>query len=142
MATWGSTPKILPHRAASRAISTRSSSVGLMLMAQSPITRTSLPPVAEGRTMIKQEETILLPGLVLMSCRAGTHGVGGGIGGAAQQSVGLAHLHQHGAEVIALLQVAADLLLRHLALAQLHHLLNHLLHAGELRGPRSQRRGC
>ena len=48
-----------------------SSSVGLMLMAQSAIARTSLSPVAEGRTRMKQEETMELPGLVLTSCRAG-----------------------------------------------------------------------
>ena len=64
-------PKILAHLAVSTAISTSSSSSGLMLMAQSPIASTSLSPVAEARTRIKQEETILLPGLVLTSCRAG-----------------------------------------------------------------------
>ncbi|SCI80523.1 Uncharacterised protein [uncultured Blautia sp.] len=42
-----------------------------MLMAQSPMARTSRSPVAEGRTRMKQEDTILLPGLVLMICRAG-----------------------------------------------------------------------
>ena len=42
-----------------------------MLMAQSAMASTSFSPEAAGRTMIKQEETILLPGLVLMSCSAG-----------------------------------------------------------------------
>ena len=64
-------PKTLAVVAVSRPISTSSSSVGLMLMAQSPMARTSRSPVAEGRTRMKQEDTILLPGLVLMICRAG-----------------------------------------------------------------------
>ena len=57
-----------------------------------------------------------------------TDGVGGGVGGAAQQGVGLAELDEHGAEVVALLQQVAALLLGHLALAQLHHGLHHVLH--------------
>ena len=107
---------------------------------------------------MKQEETILLPGLVLMhgqdlvladavgadqneaggddlaaglgldDLQSGTDRVGGGVGGAAQQSVGVAHLHQHGAEVVALLQQLAALVLGHLALAQLHHQSHHLVH--------------
>ncbi len=67
-------------------------------------------------------------GLGLDQLQGGAHGVGGGIGGAAQQSVGLAHLHQHGAEVVALLQGGAAVVLAHLALAQLHHLADHLVH--------------
>ena len=64
-------PKILPHSATSTAISLSSSAVGLMLMAQSPIASTSFSPVAEGRTRMKQEETMEWPGLVLMIWRAG-----------------------------------------------------------------------
>ena len=67
-------------------------------------------------------------GLDELECR--TDGVGGGVGGAAQQGVGLAQLHQHGAEVVALLEGGAALVLAHLALAQLHHLGHHLVHAG------------
>ena len=57
-------PNTLAHFAVSPAISTNSSSVGLMLIAQSPIARTSFSPVADGRTRMKQEDTMLLPGLV------------------------------------------------------------------------------
>jgi len=71
MATLGSTPKIRAHLATSWVISTRSSSLGSMLMAQSPMASTWLPPVAKGRTRMKQEDTILLPGLVFTSWRAG-----------------------------------------------------------------------
>ena len=41
--------------------------VGWMLIAQSDIARTSFSPVADGRTRIKQEDTMLLPGFVLIS---------------------------------------------------------------------------
>ena len=51
-------PKILAHAAISPDISANSSAVGLILIAQSPIARTSFSPVADGRTKIKQEETI------------------------------------------------------------------------------------
>ncbi len=47
---------------------------------------------------------MLLPGLVFTSCGGGTDGVGGGVGRAAQQAVGHPHRHQHGAEIVALLQ--------------------------------------
>ena len=63
-------PKVLAHLAHSRPISTSSSSVGSMLMAQSPMASTVLSPTPS-RTIMKQEETILFSGLVLMSCRAG-----------------------------------------------------------------------
>ncbi len=72
--------------------------------------------------------------LVLDDLQGGTDGIGGGIGSAAQQSVGVAHLHQHGAEVVALLQQLAALLSAHLALAQLHHQIHHLVHAVEFGG--------
>ena len=71
MATLGSMPKARAQWAHSVAISASSSAVGSMLMAQSPMAMTSLPPVALVRTRIMQEETILLPGLVFTSCRAG-----------------------------------------------------------------------
>ena len=67
-------------------------------------------------------------GLDQLQCR--TNGVGGGIGSAAQQSVGLAHLHQHGAEVVALHQGCAALFGAHLALAQIHHGGHHGVHLG------------
>ena len=73
-----------------------------------------------------------LPGLDQL--QGGTHGVGGGIGGAAQQGVGIAHLDQHGAEVVALEQIGTAVLGAHLALAELHHRLHHLLHFGIGRG--------
>ena len=68
-------------------------------------------------------------GLGLDELQSGTHGVGGGVGGAAQQGVGLAHLHQHGAEVVALLEVGAALVGGHLALTQSDHGVDHLVHA-------------
>ena len=71
MATLGSAPNRRAHAATSWVISTKSSSEGSMLMAQSPMASTWLPPVAKGRTRMKQEDTILLPGRVLMSWRAG-----------------------------------------------------------------------
>ena len=54
----------------------------------------------------------------------------GGIGGTAEQRVGNAHLDEHGAEVVALAQRGAALIFRHLALAELDHLGDHLIHAG------------
>ena len=69
-------------------------------------------------------------GLGLDELEGGADGVCGGVGGAAQQGVGLAHLHQHGAEVVALLQSGAAVVLAHLAPAELHHLGDHLVHAG------------
>ena len=59
-----------------------------------------------------------------------TDGVGGGVGSAAQQAVCLAHLHQHGAEVVGLLQQGGALLSGLLALAQLHHGADHLIETG------------
>ena len=63
--------------------------------------------------------------------QSGTDGISGGVGGAAQQSVGVAHLHQHGAEVVGLHQSGTALLLGHLALAQFHHGGDHLVHVLE-----------
>ena len=68
-------------------------------------------------------------GLALDELQRRAHGVGGGVGCAAQQAVCLAHLDQHGAEVVALGQGGAALLIGHLALAQLHHLGDHLVKA-------------
>ena len=42
-----------------------------MFIAQSLIASTSFSPVADGRTRIKHEDTIVLPGFVLISCNAG-----------------------------------------------------------------------
>ena len=69
-------------------------------------------------------------GLGLDELQGGADGVGGGVGGAAQQTVGHAHLYQHGAEVVALHQGGAALVGGHLAAAQRHHLLHHLVHVG------------
>ncbi len=68
--------------------------------------------------------------LGLDQLQSGTDGVGGGVGSAAQQAVCLAHLHQHGAEVVGLLQQSAALLCGLLALAQLHHGADHLIKTG------------
>ena len=72
--------------------------------------------------------------LGLDQLQSGTDGVGGGVGSAAQQAVGLAHLHQHGAEVVGLLQQSGALLSGLLALAQLHHGVDHLIEAGVVLG--------
>ena len=57
-----------------------------------------------------------------------TNGVSGGVGSAAEQSVSLAHLNEHGAEVVALGQCSAAVFLAHLALAELYHLSYHSVH--------------
>ena len=57
-----------------------------------------------------------------------TDGVRGGVGRAAEQGIGHAHLHEHGAEVVALLEVGADFFHGHFALAQVEHALGHLVH--------------
>ena len=62
--------------------------------------------------------------------QSGTDGIGSGIGSAAQQRIGVAHLHQHGAEVVALGKGLAAVLGGHFALAELHHLVYHLVHLG------------
>ena len=54
-------------------------------------------------------------------------GVRGGVGRTAEQRIGNAHLHEHGAEVVALLEVGAHVLHGHLALAQVEHALSHLV---------------
>ena len=72
--------------------------------------------------------------LRLDELQGGTDGVSRGIGRAAQQSVRIAHLHEHRAEIVALGQRLAALLCSHLALAQGDHLLDHLVHAGIGRG--------
>ena len=68
--------------------------------------------------------------LGLDQLQSGADGISGGVGSAAQQAVSLAHLYQHGAEVVALEQVGLALLGGHLALAQLNHLCNHFIHLG------------
>ena len=67
--------------------------------------------------------------LGLHELEGGTDGVGGGVGSAAEQSVSLAELYEHRAEIIALGQSCAALLVGHLALAELDHLRDHLVHA-------------
>ena len=69
-------------------------------------------------------------GLGLDDLQGGADGVGGGVGGAAQQGVGLAHLHQHGAEIVTLFESGPAVLLAHLAAAEFHHLGHHLIHGG------------
>ena len=73
-------------------------------------------------------------GLALDQLQSGTNGVSSGVGGAAQQAVGLAHLHQHGAEVVGLAQSLGAVLSGHLALAQFHHLGDHLVKTGVVGG--------
>ena len=65
-------------------------------------------------------------GLDQLKCR--TNGVCGGVSSTAEQCVSLAHLDEHGAEVVALCQICADGLHVHLALAQVEHGLSHLVH--------------
>ena len=72
--------------------------------------------------------------LGLDQLQSGTDGVGGGVGSAAQQAVSLAHLDQHGAEVVGLLQQSSALLCGLLALAQLDHGVDHLIEAGVVLG--------
>ena len=55
-------------------------------------------------------------------------GVRGGVGRAAEQGIGHTHLHEHGAKVVALLEVGADFFHGHFALAQVEHALGHLVH--------------
>ena len=73
---------------------------------------------------------VAVAGLGLNELKRRPDGVRGGVGGTAQQAVGLPHLDQHGAEVVALHQVLPAVLGGHLSLAQLHHLLHHGVHAG------------
>ena len=65
--------------------------------------------------------------LGLDQLQSGADGVSGGVGSAAQQAVSLAHLDQHGAEVVGLLQQSSALLSGLLALAQLDHGVDHLI---------------
>ena len=67
--------------------------------------------------------------LALDELQRGADGIGGRIGGTAQQAVSFAHLDKHGAKVVALGQSGAALLVGHLALAQLDHLGDHLVKA-------------
>ena len=76
----------------------------------------------------------LAAGLGLDQLQSGTDGISSGVGGTAQQSVRVTHLHQHGAKVVGLHQSGAALVLGHLALAQLHHGSDHLVHVGEVGG--------
>ena len=68
-------------------------------------------------------------GLGLHQLQGGTDGIGGGVGGAAQQAVDLALLDQHGAEVVALHQRGPALVGAHFALAQGNHGFHHFVHA-------------
>ena len=72
--------------------------------------------------------------LGLDQLQSGTNGVGSGVSSAAQQAISLAHLHQHGAEVVGLLQQSGALLSGLLALAQLHHGVDHLIKTGIVLG--------
>ena len=66
--------------------------------------------------------------LGLNQLQSRTNGISSRISSAAQQSISLTHLYQHGAEVIALCQVCLDGIHVHLALAQIKHGLCHLFH--------------
>ena len=72
----------------------------------------------------------LVAGLGLDELQRGTDRVGRGVGSAAEQAVGLAHLDEHGAEVVALGERGARVLCGDLAAAQLDHLLDHRVHFG------------
>ena len=94
--------------------------------------------VAHGQTNIAAHELMyqnkaraydLVAGLGFDQLQSGANGVSGGVGCAAQQAVSLAHLYQHGAEVVALQQRLLALLSSHLALAQLYHGVHHFVHA-------------
>ena len=65
--------------------------------------------------------------LGLDQLQSGADGISGGVGSAAQQAVSLAHLDQHGAEVVGLLQHCGTLFSGLLALAQLDHGVHHLV---------------
>ena len=65
--------------------------------------------------------------LGLDQLQSGADGIGGGVSSAAQQAVSLAHLDQHGAEVVGLLQHCGTLFSGLLALAQLDHGVHHLV---------------
>ena len=67
--------------------------------------------------------------LGLDKLKRGTDGICGGIGRAAEQAVGNTHLHEHGAEVVALGESRAAFLGAHLALAERYHFLDHCVHA-------------
>ena len=69
-------------------------------------------------------------GLGLYELQRGADRIRGGVGGAAEQGVRLAHLDQHGAEVVRLLEGGGAVLAAELALAQREHRLDHL---GEVR---------
>ena len=72
--------------------------------------------------------------LGLDQLQSGTNGVGSGVSSAAQQAISLAHLHQHGAEVVGLLQQSGALLSGLLTLAQFHHGVDHLIETGIVLG--------
>ena len=72
--------------------------------------------------------------LGLDELQGGTHGVGGGVGGAAEQGVGQTLFHQHGAEVVGLHEHGAGVLGRGLALAQRDEVVDELVHVGIGRG--------
>jgi len=65
--------------------------------------------------------------LGLDQLQSGADGISGGVSSAAQQAVSLAHLDQHGAEVVGLLQHCGTLFSGLLALAQLDHGVHHLV---------------
>jgi hypothetical protein len=73
MATRGSMPqRTLAVSAEAMAIWASSASVGLGMTAQSAKTNMPWSPMSQsGTIMMKELETMLIPGLVLMICRAG-----------------------------------------------------------------------
>ena len=68
------------------------------------------------------------PSLGLHQLQSRADGISSGVCGAAQQGIGVTHLHQHGAKVIALGQRFPAILSGHLALAEGNHLLHHGVH--------------
>ena len=73
MATRGSmSTSCLPEAALAMAMAASSSAVGLGITAQSPkIITPSSPHLGSGSSMMKQLDTTLMPGAVLMICSAG-----------------------------------------------------------------------
>ena len=96
-------------------------------VAQESDLRVNAEDLGAGNGLLADLDELVLVGLDEL--QRGTDRVGRGVGSAAEQAVGLAHLDEHGAEVVALLERGAALVDGHLAFAQLDHLVDHLVHA-------------
>ena len=131
MATCGSTPpmKVCQLLAEAMAISDSSSEVGLMFRPQSA--KISVPSVPNCGVLGAHDEEgrdELGARGGLQDLQRGAQGVGGGVAGAGDQAVGVAHLDHHGAVVGGVVHLGAGLLDGHALLgAQLGELLRVLL---------------